>query len=418
MSDPGAVVEHLFRHEAGRLTALLVRVLGPGRIDEAEELVQETLATALQRWRFGELPDNPAAWLTRCARNLAIDVVRRRSTAARLERDVADAFRARAAVEHVEACFADEIGDEALRLMFSCCGPRLPAPAQVAVVLKTLSGFSVPEIAHALLVSPSAVERRISRGKAALRERGLYAIERAADLEERLGVVQRTIYLIFNEGYHGAHPDAAIRQELCGEALRLAGLLVAHPVTGTPGTHALMALLCLLAARLPARVDGEGELLALREQERARWSPELTELGFRHLGASASGEGLTPYHLEAAIAATHASAERFERTDWRRIVGLYDALVALADGPVTRLNRAIAVGQADGPVAGLEALAEVGALPAYPFLPAARAGFLEALGHVEEARESWAEATRLARSTAERRFFERRLGESRPEREG
>jgi len=296
--------------------------------------------------------------------------------------------------------------------MFSCCHPRLPEEAQLALVLNILCGFGAAEIAAAFLDGRAAVEKRIARGKKVLAAaRTLFDLGDAA-FASRLSTVLRALYLLFSEGYHGASAEAAVRAELCEEALRLVALLREHPPADTPTTSALAALMCLHAARLPARVDAAGDLAALVDQDRARWDARLLAEGLALFERSAAGDEVSAYHLEAAIAATHAGARSLEETDWPAIVSLYDRLMALAPSPVVALNRAIAVGQRDGAERGLAELAAIAGrerLARYPFYPAARAELELRRGDRAAARASFRAARTLARNEAERRFLDRRL---------
>jgi RNA polymerase sigma-70 factor (ECF subfamily) len=404
------LAEHLFRHEAGRIVASLARVLGVAHIAVAEDAVQDALLRALETWKFGSLPENPAAWLARAARNRAIDLLRHDARAERLDPARAGSLEPELADEPAAA---RAVPDDELRLMFSCCDPGLSRPAQVAVVLKYLGGFSVREIAQALLSSDEAIERQLSRSRRLLGDRGeLFEVRDLGQVRERLPAVLEAIYLLFNEGYHGAHPRQVVREDLCHEALRLAVMLSRLPAASGPETQALLALFCLLAARLPARVDDDGNLLLLAEQDRARWDPHLVEEGLRWLEASAEGESLTAWHLEAAIAARHASAPSFAETDWRSIRELYDLLLRLQPSPIVALNRAIALGMAEGPQAGLQALAEITdreRLRRYPFFPAAVAELEWRAGRPERAAELLEAALQLARSPAERGVLARKL---------
>lgn len=408
------VVGDFFRHESGRLLSVLVRLLGASHFREAEDIVNETLCAALERWRFGSLPSNPAAWLTTAAKRRALDHLRRRDVADRHAMNEAASKRCSQAVQHkVDACFDREVDDDVLRLMFSCCVHRLSRAAQVTLILKAVSGFSVREIAHALLCSEAAVEKRLSRAKDALRDEGLLDVGDAKALRARLTSVQCAVYLLFSEGYHGAHGAQVVRSELCVEALRLGGLLVANPTTGDCSTHALTSLMCFLTARLDARQDARGDLLALQDQDRSRWNDALQRLGFEHLARSAGPGGVSSFHIQAALAAAHASAPTWAETDWDQIAGLYELLISIDDGPVVRLNHAVAVGQRDGAQAGLDALDTLprrahAALARYPFLPAARARWLACLGRVGEALAAYEHAFELARNDAERTFFDRR----------
>ncbi len=406
------LADHLFRREAGRMVSSLVRVLGVSHLALAEDAVQDALVRALETWKFGRTPENPAAWLMRSAKNRAIDLLRRQ---AHLDRLVPQMILALESVHGDGDPGAGEhaIADDELRLMFSCCDPELARPAQVGVILKYLCGFSVREIAQAFLSSEVAVEKQLFRSRRALEEREeLFEVRDAAQVRARLPAVRNAIYLLFNEGYHGAHPQYVVREDLCYEAMRLGALLSDLPAAAVPETHALLALFCFLAARLAARVDDDGNLLLLADQDRRRWDRELIEEGLRRLDLSAQGETLTAWHLEAAIAARHAAASTFEATDWTSIRALYDVLLQLRPTPVVALNRAIAVGMAEGPEAGLRALADIEdreRLVRYPFFPAAMAEFESRAGRTERAAELLRAALLLARNHAEEDLLRRKL---------
>jgi RNA polymerase sigma-70 factor (ECF subfamily) len=297
--------------------------------------------------------------------------------------------------------------------MFSCCHPRLPEEAQVALVLHILCGFSVSEIASAFVSSHPAIEKRISRAKKVLAaSKKLFDIAGDDDFSRRLPAVQRALYLLFNEGYHGASPESAVRAELCQEAMRLTGLLLDHPLAATPATHALAALMCLHAARSPARVDSAGQLMSLFDQDRSRWDLRLAAEGQRLLDLSATGTELTEYHIEAAIASVHATALHAEDTDWGKIVSLYDTLMAIRPSPVVALNRAIAIAQLEGPERGLEeihAIAGSDRLAAYPFYFAALAELELRSGRQQAAHEHFQTALAIARNPMERQFLQRRV---------
>jgi RNA polymerase sigma-70 factor (ECF subfamily) len=368
--------DHLFRREAGRLVAALTRVFGVHNLALAEDVVQDAFCRALDVWGVRGVPDNPSAWLMTTAKNRALDVLRRertaRSFAPELGRLLESEWTLAPVIEELFA--ANAIKDDLLRMMFSCCHPRLAEEAQVALMLNILCGFSVDEIASAFVSSHAAIEKRITRGKKVLAgSKRLFDVAAPADFAARLPAVQRALYLLFNEGYHGASPEAAIRAELCREAMRLAAVLLAHPLGATPASHALAALMCLNAARLPARLDGAGELRSLFDQDRSLWDRTLVAEGFKLIELSAVGRELTEYHVEAAIAAVHASAARTEDTDWHAIVTLYDSLMAISPSPIVALNRAIAVAQRDGPEQGLAATDAIGdcdRLAGYPFYAA------------------------------------------------
>lgn len=405
--------EHLFRRESGRMISALTRLFGVQNLALAEDVVQDALCRALEVWKFQGVPDNPGAWLMQTAKRRAIDVVRRERTRREFAPDVGRLLETEWTLNQVvdEAFLEHELRDEQLRMMFSCCQPALPAEAQIGLILNVLCGFGTSEIAGAFLITEAAAEKRVQRAKRALSEsRALFELG-ASDLTSRLDAVQRALYLLFNEGYHGAHPEIAVREDLCEEALRLALLLAQHPVTARPETLALVALMCLHAARLPGRLDALGGLSTLHEQDRSRWDRRLIEQGMTLLDRSATGDLVTPYHVEAAIAAEHALATSLERTNWTRIVELYDALYAMAPSPVIALNRAIAIGERDGAQEGLSALRALGGerhLAGYPFFPGAMGTLELRLGHQERAREHFQAAAGLSRNPAERAFWEGR----------
>jgi RNA polymerase sigma-70 factor (ECF subfamily) len=409
--------EHLFRREAGRLVAILTRLFGLENLALAEDVVQEAFCRALETWKFHGAPANPSAWLMTTARNRALDVLRRDATARRFAPEIARELES----EWTRAGAVDEafepggLNDAQLAMMFSCADPRLPEETRVALILNLLCGFSVGETAAAFLKGEAAMEKRLVRGKKTLgSSRRLFELGAGHAVGERLPAVLRALYLLFNEGYHGASPEAAVRVELCREALRLVGLLLENTRTATPAARALAALLSFNLARLPARLDTAGNLLLLAEQDRLRWDPALLARGRRELERSASGDELTPYHLEAAIASVHAEARSAQETDWRAIVSLYDTLMAIQPSPVVALNRAIAIAQRDGPARGLAEISRIAdrdRLRAYPFFFTAIAEFESKIGHWQAARQALDDALKVARNPAERAFLQRRLRE-------
>ena len=406
--------DHLFRRESGRLVAALTRVFGVHNLSLAEDVVQDAFCRALEVWKVRGVPDNPSAWLMAVAKNRALDIVRRERTARtfapELARVLDSEWTLAPAVD--EAFSTSVVRDEQLRMMFSCCDPRLPEEVQVALVLNIMCGFGAAEIASAFLASRAAVEKRIARGK-----KVLAGSSRLFDLSDtefvpRLTAVRRALYLLFNEGYHGASAEAAVREELCGEAIRLTMLLREAAPAEEPETCALAALMCLHAARLPARIDAAGDLSPLLDQDRSKWERQLIDDGLALLTRSATGATVSAYHVEAAIAAAHATADSVVDTDWSSILALYDRLMTLAPSPVVALNRAIAVGQRDGPEQGLLALTEIDAadrLSRYPFYPAAMGEFELRRGSVDAARAHFTRAIALARNASERRYLERCL---------
>jgi predicted RNA polymerase sigma factor len=411
--------EHLFRREAPRMVAALTRIFGVHNLALAEDVVQEAFQRALELWAERGVPDNPAAWLMTAAKNRAVDLVRRERTARRFAPEMGQWLDSEwSLVPLVDEAFSSTvIRDAQLRMMFSCCHPALPEGTQLALVLNLLCGFGAAEIAAGLLVGRAAIEKRITRGKAALADASRLFDLTDADFAARLATVQRALYLLFNEGYHGASPHGAVRQELCAEAMRLVALLRDHAPSATPATHALAALMCLHAARLPARISDAGELASWHDQDRSHWDTRLVIEGLALFEQSSTGDELTPYHLEAALAATHAAAPTTADTDWDAIVVLYDQLLALAPSPMAALGRAIAIGERDGPDAGLAALraiTERDRLTAHPAYAAAFAELELARGDRAAARVHFEAARALARNDTERRFLERRLLDSCP----
>jgi len=408
------LAEHFFRREAGRLVAALTRIFGVHNLALAEDVAQDAFCSALEVWKVRGIPENPSAWLMATAKNRALDRVRRERTALtfapELSRHLASEWTLGPAIE--QAFEPGVVRDEQLRMMFSCCHPKLPEDAQLALILNILCGFGAPEIAAALLTGRAAIEKRISRGKKVLAEAKKLFDLADADFGARMATVQRALYLLFNEGYHGASAATPVRAELCDEAIRLTTLFCDHPLGATPSTHALAALMCLHAARLPAKLDAGGDLSALGEQDRSRWDTARVAQGLAWLERSAHGDEVTPYHVEAAIAAEHASAPTFAATNWRAIVSLYDKLMVIAPSPVVALNRAIAVAERDGVERGLEALRAIDdseRLAQYPFYRAAFGELELRKGDGAAATKHFQAALAVARSELERRFLEKRI---------
>jgi len=407
--------EHLFRREAGRMVATLTRIFGVHNLALAEDVVQDAFCRALEVWKFGGMPNNPVAWLMATAKHRAVDVLRRERTARTFAPELGRLLETEWTLVPVvqEQFESGAIKDHLLRMMFSCCHPRLPEEAQVALMLHILCGFSVDEVAAAFMSRHAAISKRITRAKQALAEsKHLFDVTAAGDFAARLPAVQRALYLLFNEGYHGASAESAVRAELCQEAMRLAAILREHPSGATPATLALSALLSFHAARLPGRIDISGNLTPLFEQDRSLWDARLVSEGHRLLDLSATGDRLSEYHIEAAIAALHSAARSAAETDWPRIVDLYDRLLEIRPSPVVALNRAIAIAQMQGPERGLEEIRSIARrerLAEYPFYSAALGELELRSGHRQEAREHFRTALALARNPMERRFLDRRV---------
>ncbi len=412
------LTDHLFRHEAGKLVSVLTGIFGINRLQLAEDVVQESLIRALRTWPYIGVPKNPAAWLTQTAKNLALDVIRREKLFHDKEPQIV-AFMQQWPSESAAGespIFENEIRDGRLRLMFACCHPALSAEDQTALALKTLCAFSPAEIGKAFLTSEAAIAKRLTRAKQKIRDEHIpFEIPAGDALSPRLDGVLQTIYLLFNEGYKASSGDHLIREELCREAIRLASLLAEHPAGNQPRTHALVALMLLNAARLPARTDPEGNILRLKEQDRSTWNQELIARGMQHLSMSAAGDELTTYHLQAAIAACHCVASDYLSTDWRKILSLYDQLLQLNDSPVFALNRAVAVANVRGPQAGIEAVEKIrngNQLKSYYLLYAVLGEFEEQLHHFSAAIDNFRKALDLTELASERSFLSKRLQET------
>jgi len=389
-------IERIYREHAPQIAASLAKAFGPARLDLIESAVQEAFVAAIEQWGDTE-PQRPAAWLHEVARRRLIDALRR---AAKFS--PADDIDAPAA-----ASDAFDDGD-LLMMMFACCHPAIAVEGAVALALRTLCGFPIAALCRALRAEESAVEKRLARARAVLREESVeFAVE--GDLDS----VLRTLYVLFLEGY-SAHAGAAqIDAELCASAIRLCDLLLASRFA-SPQVHALQALFLLQASRLAARIDDKGDLIPLHAQDRARWDRDIIARGMHHLAAASSGDTLTAYHLEAAIAACHALAPSYDATDWPRIVELYDKLLARQPSPVVALQRAIAIGRASGARAGLRAL-ELVNLDDDPVLAAAQAELSAQLGDTRTARIAYQRALELAATEPERRFLEAKLAALRTE---
>lgn len=413
MSDAPAVAEHFFRREHAKLVASLSRRVGVAHLDRVEDAAQAALTTALEVWPRTGTPDHPSAWLYTVARNALLGGLRtetRRAAQARADQPPRSALPP-------EVPLAGEVQDDLLRMLLVCCDERIPADSRVVLALKTLCGFSVGEIAERLFTTEANVYKRLSRARARLRQGGALDLDLdlpAAQLAPRVGGVHRVLYLLFTEGHLSARTGpgaAALRRELCAEAIRLAELLAAHPAGATPSTHALLALLYLQGARLPARLDARGALVLLEEQDRSRWDRRWIAQGMQWLARSAEGPALSRYHAEAGIAAEHCLAPSFAETRWPRIVELYALLERAAPSPLHRLNRALALAEWRGPEVGLAVLEEQappGWLAGSYLWTAALADLHHRAGHVGRAAALRARALEDAPTDAVRASLQRR----------
>jgi RNA polymerase sigma-70 factor, ECF subfamily len=407
--DAERAIEAVWRIESARLVAGLARMVRD--VGLAEDLAQDALVAALEKWPTSGVPDNPGAWLMATAKNRAIDRMRREANFQSKQEEIARETGALFAMERsdFEAAADDEIGDDLLALIFTSCHPLLSPEARVALTLRLLGGLTTPEIARAFLASEATVAQRLVRAKKTLREaRVPFEVPRGVELEERLPSVLEVVYLVFNEGYAASGGEDWVRRDLCEEALRL-GRILAELAPREPEVHGLIALLEIQASRLAARHGAGGEPILLLDQDRGRWDPLLIVRGLRALERAEGLPGpLGPYGLQAAIAACHARAIQAEETDWVKIAALYDALTQIQPSPIVELNRAVAVGMAFGPEAGLTLLGEIGdeqALANNHLLPSVRADLLHKAGRAQEAALEFKRAAELTQNARERQLL-------------
>jgi RNA polymerase sigma-70 factor (ECF subfamily) len=407
MPDAGnnGLVEHLFRRQSSRIVAHLARLLGLSYLELAEEAVQDAMLRALQTWPESGVPDNPAAWLFRVAHNAAIDAIRRDRAGSEKSAQMLETLTLFSPPPSGDPDFEAQLRDDELRLVFMCCHPALPQDGQIALSLKIVAGFSAREIARAFLSSEETIAQRIVRAKKQLRDRQI-ALEmpQGADLTKRLYAVLEVIYFMFNEGYATHEGEGLIRTDLCYEALRL-GSLIATSAICEPRVDALVALMAFQTARIPARTDAAGDLILLEDQDRNLWDAQLIALGFHHFERSMAGEHVSEYHVQAAIAATHARGG-----DWEMVLDLYDQFYAMNPSPVVALNRAVAIARVRGAEAALEAIEDL-EIPGYYLLLAVRGHLLLEAGRPECAAAQFELALACRCSEPERRFLRRKIAE-------
>jgi RNA polymerase sigma factor (sigma-70 family) len=393
--------------------AAVTKRLGLRHIDLAEDVAQSALSQAIKHWSRKGIPDNPGGWLYRVATRLAIDTLRRETVLSRklleLQAEGIDASTSPLEIERLDL-ESGYVEDDQLQLLFACCSPELPAPSSIALALKVLCGFGVPEIARALLTSPANAQKKITRAKEKLQKASSLIPER--DFQERANASSMVLYLLFNEGYLASHNELSIRRDLCFEAKRLALLIASHPRGQLPSVFSLLALMCFHMARMPARADADGEVLLLDSQDRSTWNWKEIREGMDWLQHSASGTEVSRFHIEASIAWEHCRAAKFEETDWEKIRSLYDLLLRKVASPAQVLNRAIAEFYCSGPKSALQL---VGQIPDsqhpkdYPIWNAVL-GFLHHRdGNLEQAKKHWLEALACTHSRAEQELLRRRI---------
>lgn len=405
-------IEHLFRHESGRMLAVLTKLFGLNQVEIAEDIVQETLIAALESWKLKGLPSDPRAWLYRAAKNRTIDYLRRERN---FRERIAPAIRQEGSDPEsghwLNAYFLDtEIEDAQLRMLFAACHPAIPLESQLALMLRTLCGLSMEEIAVAFLLPADSIGKRLYRAKEKIRQEKLsLEVPTGIEVLTRLDAVLHAVYLLFNEGYKSASDDAVVRRELCAEAIRLGALLARHPLSDLPKTHALLALMCFHSARLDTRLNTEGEIVLLEYQDRSRWNRQLIAMAYEHFKQSSQGEAISAYHLEAAIASYHIAAQSFAQTNWQAIYYCYNLLIKVQPSPIVALNRAIALGYADGPKAGIEALLKIEGMEKHYLWHTALGDFHQKQGDKSAAAASYQKALALVALPAEHKVIQDKI---------
>lgn len=402
------LVSHLFRHEAGRMTAVLARMFGFDRIEIAEDIVQDTLLKALNEWR-SQIPDNPSAWLYKVARNQALDLLRREKLFNEIGKELSY-FSEQEENTLGKLFLQDEIEDSQLRMLFACCHPAIALESQITLSLKTLGGLSAAEIARAFLTTEDTVNKRLYRAKEKIRSENIsLEVPQSKELTDRLEAVLKIIYLIFNEGYSSSHPNHLIRQDLCEDAIRICLLLTRNTLTNLPKTNALLALMCFQVARFPARLDQNGAIVLLKDQNRSLWDNFMTSRAYQFFRSSSIGNEISEYHLEAAIASYHASAGSFENTNWEVILRLYNLLAEIKPTPFVYLNTAIVKGYVYGPEVALEDLAKIDSLKQHYIYQTTKGDLYVELNEIDSARQCYEKALSLITSEPEKRLLEKKL---------
>ena len=394
---------------------MLTKLFGPQNLQLAEDVVQDTLLKAFNTWKINGLPQNPTAWLFTVARNNAIDVLRQQKRHKEFSKNLTPLLQSEYSLVPTvkELVNTNTIDDDQLRMMFVCCHPSLSTEAQVSLILKTLCGFSVTEIAKAFVAGYDTIEKRLTRARQSFRENNVqFELPAFTELDNRLDNVLLAIYLLFNEGYNSTQHEDLIRKDLMQESMQLCELICRSPAVDHFKAHALMALICFTASRNEARLDANGDILILKKQDRTAWSRPLIEKGIFHLEASAEGELLSKYQLEAGIAYEHARAASYQQTNWKNILQCYDLLIKLYPSPVIELNRAVVISELNGPAEGIkaiEAIEQISTLKKYYLLPATLGELYLQLKQYEKADEYFAEAMQLTQSVAEKKLLRQKM---------
>jgi RNA polymerase sigma-70 factor (ECF subfamily) len=406
------LVDHLFRHEAGKMIAVLTRVFGFKNIEQAEDIVNDTMLRALETWKFGKLPENPRAWLYRAARNRAIDLLRRQQLKYKIDSDISYLLQSEYTLAPAlhEMFTENEIKDSQLRMMFACCDEAFSPEVQITLILKTLGGLSTKEVANAFLSAEETISKRLYRTREKIRNENISLDYPGADaMPERLDTVLKALYLIFNEGYNSSQPEKLIREDLCEEAMRLCILLTENPRTNFPQTNALLALMCFHVSRFNARLDDKGMIVLLKDQDRSKWNKFLIERGNWYLECSSSGNNVYDFHVEAAIASLHANAVTYEKTDWKMIFSMYDTLLRRTANPMVALNRCVVLAEVEGYEKAIGELLKIKGLSENCYYHATLGDMHFKSGNTVKAKEYFTKALGLTTSNTEARLMQSKL---------
>ena len=412
--SPQQLVDHLFRHEAGKMVAVLTRIFGIHNLELVEDTVQETFLKALQVWGYGSMPENPSAWLMRVARNRTVDLVRRQQKFADISSELSMRLQSETETAIEQFFLETEIADSQLRMIFTCCHPDLHPEDQVALTLKTVSGFGVQEIARALVSNEAAIQKRLYRAKEYIRLHDVrFEIPTGLALNERLETVYTVLYLLYNEGYNSSKADELIRHDLCAEAMRLCKLLTEHKVTAQASGFALLSLMCFQSSRFESRLGEDNTIILLHQQDRRKWDQRLIQLGYHYLNSSSTGDVISVYHIESAIAAEHCLAPDFESTNWVAMLRLYDLLLEQKPAPIVKLNRAIILAQTAGVAAAIDTILDIPGITnllGQHYIYAAVLGDLYGrAGNFAEARRLLEKAHGLTPSLAEKKLLQEKM---------
>jgi RNA polymerase sigma factor (sigma-70 family) len=412
-------IDHLFRHESGKMVSVLTKIFGPHNLQLSEDVVQDTLLKAMNNWKMNGLPENPSAWLFTAAKNKALDVIRKQKRQKNYADDISYLLQSEYTLSPTvnELMNKNAIEDDQLRMMFTCCHPSLASESQVALILKTLCGFSVIEIAKAFITIPDTIEKRLYRAKQKFREEKIaFEIPKEQQLEERLDNVLTAIYLLFNEGYNSTQHEALIRKDLLEESLRLGELLIRHPATKKPKVFALLALMCFNSARSDARLDKEGNILLLKNQDRNLWDQSLIQRGLRFIDDSAAGETLSAYHPEAAIACEYVTAADYKHINWQHILHYYNLLYQLRPTAIVALNRSVVVSELYGPAEGIKAIENIPGIESlknYYLMHAILGEMYLQLDNKEKAVDCFSRAALLTASETEKKLLVEKMSTTR-----